>query len=121
MQLLSNAFSSGSFSPFRSAFSLTSFASFAVRKRRLRCWFIFALGATPSIAMKNSFLGLILPKRWSTYANMDVKICASDSRKCASSSLGWEPASYVSADGRRGDSWIRAVVDDSVEVDIKVV
>src|SRR5713226_9529610 len=63
MQLLSNAFSSGSFSPFRSAFSRTSRASLAVRKRRLRCWFIFARGATPSTAIKNSFFGLIFPKR----------------------------------------------------------
>jgi hypothetical protein len=66
IQLLSNAFSSGNFSPFASAFALTSLASFAVRKRRLRCWFIFARGATPSTAMKNNFLGLIFPKRWST-------------------------------------------------------
>ena len=28
-----------------------------------RCWFIFALGATPSIAMKNTFLGFIIRKR----------------------------------------------------------
>jgi len=63
IQLLSKAFSSGNFSPFLSAFSLTSFASFAVRKRLLRCWFILARGATPSTAMKKSFLGLILPNR----------------------------------------------------------
>jgi len=37
IQLLSNAFSVGNFSPFNSAFSRTSFASFAVLKRLLRC------------------------------------------------------------------------------------
>ena len=37
IQLLSNAFSFGSFSPFLSAFSLTSLASLAVLNRRLRC------------------------------------------------------------------------------------
>jgi hypothetical protein len=42
--------------------------------------------------MKKSFLGLILPKRWSTYANIEVNICSSDNRKWASSSLGCEPA-----------------------------
>src|SRR6202042_3990249 len=44
IQLLSNAFSSGNSSPFLSAFSLSSFAAFAVRNRLLRCWFIFARG-----------------------------------------------------------------------------
>jgi hypothetical protein len=90
IQLLSNAFSSGSVSPFASAFAVTSAASFAVLKRRERCWFIFARGATPSTAMKNSFFGLTLRKSWSTYAKMAVKICASERRKCASASLGCE-------------------------------
>ena len=66
IQLLSKAFSAGSSSPFDSAFARNSFASCADLKRLLRCWFIFALGATPSTAMKKSFFGLIFPKRWST-------------------------------------------------------
>jgi hypothetical protein len=63
IQLLSNALSSGNFSPFLSAFSLSSFASFAVRNRLLRRWFIFARGITPSTAMKNIFFGFIFLKR----------------------------------------------------------
>jgi len=59
IQLESNAFSSGKVSPFLSACSLCSRVSLAVLNRRLRCWFILALGATPSIAMKNTFCGLI--------------------------------------------------------------
>src|ERR1700727_3906474 len=55
IQLLPKAFSSGNFSPFLSAFSLSPFASFAVRNRRG--------GATPSTATKNMFWGLIFPKR----------------------------------------------------------
>ena len=43
----------------RSRVSSSSFsaASCAARKRRARCWFILARGATPSIAMKRSFRG----------------------------------------------------------------
>ena len=62
MQFESNASSSGSSSPLRSALSLTSRASFAVRNRLLLCWFIFARGATPSTARKKSFWGFILVK-----------------------------------------------------------
>jgi len=78
--LLSKAFSSGSFSPFARAFSRTSMASFAVLKRRLRCWFIFARGATPSMAMKKSFLGFTMPKRCSTYLKIEVNISCSEMR-----------------------------------------
>lgn len=51
MALLSKAASFGSSSPFRIALSRISFASFAVLNRLDRCWFILALGATPSIAI----------------------------------------------------------------------
>lgn len=64
MQLLSKPASSGISSPLRLAFSIVSLFSFAVRKRRLRCWFILALGATPSMARKKSFWGLMTLKRW---------------------------------------------------------
>jgi len=49
---------SASHSP-RSRSSSASFsaASCAERKRRARCWFILARGATPSIAMKSSLRG----------------------------------------------------------------
>mmetsp|Transcript_25272 Transcript_25272/g.60838 ORF Transcript_25272/g.60838 Transcript_25272/m.60838 type:complete len:287 (+) Transcript_25272:2468-3328(+) len=43
------------------AFSIASSASFADLNRLCLCWFIFARGATPSTAMKRSFLGDI---RW---------------------------------------------------------
>ena len=41
----------------RSSSSSFSCASCAERKRRERCWFIFARGATPSIAMYSSLRG----------------------------------------------------------------
>ena len=34
-----------------------------VQNRLLRCWVIFACGATPFTAMKNSFLGFIFLSR----------------------------------------------------------
>ena len=61
MTLLSNASDStlgGTFTPSLrscsrsfSSSSAFSLASCAARKRRERCWFIFARGATPSMAM----------------------------------------------------------------------
>ncbi len=124
IQLLSNGFESGNFSPLLSAFSLTSLASLAVRKRLLRCWFILARGATPSTAIKKSFFGLILPNRWSTYAKIEVKICSSDIRKWASSSLGWEPRGGGHAINRKR-SWVRisglTVMNDPIEVDVQVI
>ena len=41
--------------------SAFSCASCAERKRRERCWFIFARGAGPSIAMKSSLRGRTTP------------------------------------------------------------
>ena len=48
-------------------------ASCAERNLLDRCWFIFALGATPSMAMKSSFLGLTMAKILSMYSNMHSK------------------------------------------------
>ena len=47
IQLLSNAFSSGSFPPLANTCFHNSFTSFTVLNFQLCCWFIFALGATP--------------------------------------------------------------------------
>ena len=81
MQLESNLFSSGKTSPYsitpgwsldtvrrefiffyftflRASFSLSS-ASLAERNLLPRCWFILARGATPSIAIKKTFWGLM--------------------------------------------------------------
>ena len=40
-----------------------SSASWAALKRRARCWFIFARGATPSMAMKSNFRGRTIANR----------------------------------------------------------
>jgi hypothetical protein len=65
IQFESNAFSSGKTSPLLSAFSCASLFSLAVLNLLLLCWFILALGAHPSMAMKKTFLGLILVNKWS--------------------------------------------------------
>ena len=57
MQLESNLASSGSFSPLSLAFFSFISASLADLNLLPRCWFILALGATPSTAMKKTFLG----------------------------------------------------------------
>jgi hypothetical protein len=59
MQLESNPSSSGISSPLLFAFSIVSLFSFAVLNRLLLCWFILALGATPSMARKKVFWGLM--------------------------------------------------------------
>ena len=49
-----------------------------------------------------------------------MKICSSDSLKCASSSLGCEPErSWFQF--KRDLWWERTVMNDSIEVDVKVV
>ena len=51
MQLESKGSPLGSGSPLASASARIFSASLALLKRRERCWFILARGATPSIAM----------------------------------------------------------------------
>mmetsp|Transcript_15488 Transcript_15488/g.46757 ORF Transcript_15488/g.46757 Transcript_15488/m.46757 type:complete len:253 (-) Transcript_15488:449-1207(-) len=58
MQLLSNTSTpSGCVSPLRAAAAAASAASCADRNRLERCWFIFARGALPSMAMNSSWRG----------------------------------------------------------------
>ena len=90
IQLESNGGDAGMSSPRLMAFCRPSLASWAVRKRRDRCWFILARGATPSIARKNTFRGRILEKRCSMYAKMPRKISSSAIRNVASPSFGCE-------------------------------
>jgi hypothetical protein len=54
----------GSFvrTPSLSAFWANNCASIAALKRLDLCWFILALGATPSTAKKNNFFGFIVAK-----------------------------------------------------------
>ena len=67
--------------PVFSGSSLTSnalsAASRAVLNRRARCWFILALGATPSIAMNISFWGLTMWNSLSRYMNIFLIISSS--------------------------------------------
>ena len=60
----------------RSALSAAAFSarSFAALKRRERCWFIFARGAGPSIAMKSSLRGRTTANSRSMYAKMSEYI-----------------------------------------------
>ena len=62
MQLESKGSPGGSGSPFLAASSRAFCASRADLKRRDRCWFIFARGATPSMAMYNSRRGRTMRK-----------------------------------------------------------
>ena len=65
MQLESNGSPLASGSPFAAASARSFSASRAERKRRERCWFIFARGATPSMAMYRSRRGRTMRKMWS--------------------------------------------------------
>ncbi len=63
MQLESNACAaSRGASPAASAAASASSASRLDLKRRARCWFIFARGATPSTAMNITFCGCTMWK-----------------------------------------------------------
>ena len=62
MQLLSNGSPTASGSPFAAASARSFSASKAERNRRERCWFIFARGATPSMAMYSSRRGRTIRK-----------------------------------------------------------
>ena len=63
IQFESNRGSDGRITPFWRAFLTRSWASLADRNLLPRCWFIFALGATPSTARKSTFWGLMMRKR----------------------------------------------------------
>jgi len=63
MQFESNCGSDGRITPFWRAFLTRSWASLADRNLLPRCWFILALGATPSTARKSTFWGLMMRKR----------------------------------------------------------
>mmetsp|Transcript_27481 Transcript_27481/g.93825 ORF Transcript_27481/g.93825 Transcript_27481/m.93825 type:complete len:209 (-) Transcript_27481:132-758(-) len=76
MQLESNG-CSGTDSPRASFAALSACASRAERKRRERCWFILARGATPSMAMYSVRVGLIMWHRWSRYAKTFTMSCSS--------------------------------------------
>ena len=54
-----------------------SFASWAERNRRERCWFILARGATPSIAIINNFLGRTILTTRSVYLKIAIIISSS--------------------------------------------
>ena len=65
-----------------------SAASCADLKRRARCWFIFARGATPSMAMKSILRGRTAAKTRSRYAKMARYMSSSVSGGGRSS--GWD-------------------------------
>ncbi|EMD01168.1 hypothetical protein BAUCODRAFT_199760 [Baudoinia panamericana UAMH 10762] len=54
-----------------------SAASWAERKRRERCWFIFARGATPSTAIMSSLRGRTMFTTRSVYSKMAIIISSS--------------------------------------------
>ena len=61
----------------RCSSSWCTLASCAERKRRERCWFILARGATPSIASMSSFRGRIMSITRSVYLNTSTIISSS--------------------------------------------
>ena len=76
MQFESNGSPAASGSPFAAASAFNFSASNADLNLLLRCWFIFARGATPSMAMYNNRLGRTIRKMWSRYANtLDIICC----------------------------------------------
>ena len=88
MQFESKRSASGMASPRATISAIVVSASLAERKRRLRCWFILARGATPSMARYSTPLGRAILYRRSVY----VKIFSSISRSLNStnpSSFAW--------------------------------
>ena len=74
IQFESNRGSDGRITPFWRAFLTRSWASLADRNLLPRCWFILALGATPSTARKSTFWGLMIRKRdWKRRRKGNVK------------------------------------------------
>ena len=60
--------------------SFVSAASTAARKRRIRCWRIFAIGATPSIAINTPFVGstcrtTFIVYRATSFRNFSSQLC----------------------------------------------